>query len=786
MVSRGSRLEIILGLKDETKGGMQSVSNKLKGMRTQFLAITAVVGGFAAVSIKAASSLEEQMASAETTFKSAFGTIQEFANQAAGDLNLSKRAAFEYTAQIGGIVKATDETIEAQADMSVGVVSLAADLASFRDLDIDVALQKIRAGLVGEAEPLRVVGVQLTAAKVAAKAMTMGLADANGELSEGAKISARWAVIQEELADANGDVMRTSESVANRARDVQEVFENLRAEVGTKLLPVTASLLNIISGLITSFTNLPDGAQNVILILAGLTGAIAAIGLIIPPLIAGFGALGAIWAVASGASAIFTVSLWSQVAAWIALNAATGGIIIAIGALIAGIVLLIMNWDESVRAIKIGVNAMSGAVEHLANYFIDAANKIIKAMNKIGSIFGKEIDEIASVEIPRFNTAMEEMAEVSDEVKEEIIEDQKEVTASTREELAEQKRLLQDKTQEIRKSVDQQVQFGKYLFDTEMRLRREKRQANAKELAEEEAAAKEAREKEAAAAKEAQEHTARRLIAEWEDRKAYNRKLIAERIAHLERERVAQEKMHQERQDFLAREKADAEAAAKEREEIAIAEAEAIVKENQDKYDKLKEARELALANDLKLMEQRADAAKALEERNREAFEEIRKSVEQLPSVIAAGASVGGKEAISDRSAVFRAFKASQHAVTNELDALKAQLAAGDFGIGLASEEGLLAQIAKLQGIRESDQFKGGRLGELFAPPGGFGSGGPPMLPGMKAFPIAPTVIVNVSGSILAESDLKALAQDAINNQAVQSSPFDSFNRGANNAGSLN
>ena len=739
MVSRGSRLEIILGLKDETKGGMQSVSNKLKGMRTQFLAITAVVGGFAAVSIKAASSLEEQMASAETTFKSAFGTIQEFANQAAGDLNLSKRAAFEYTAQIGGIVKATDETIDAQADMSVGVVSLAADLASFRDLDIDVALQKIRAGLVGEAEPLRVVGVQLTAAKVAAKAMTMGLADANGELSEGAKISARWAVIQEELADANGDVERTSESVANRARDVQEVFENLRAEVGMKLLPVTASLLKIISGLISSFTNLPDGVQNVILILAGLTGAIAVIGLAIPPLIAGFGALGVVWGVASGASVIFSASLWAQVAAWIALNAATGGIIIAIGALIAGIVLLIMNWDESVRAIKIGANFVIDAFETLANGVIKGINKIIEGLNKVAGVFGKQIDQVADVEIPRFNTAMEEMAEVSDEVKEEIIEDQVEVTHEMKKQLEEQVKLAKEAAREAREHTDKRLIAEwenrkewnrKMLKEKEDHLERER-------LAEEEAARAS---KEAARAE--QDHIDRRLIAEWEQRKAYNRK------------------MYQERQDFLAREKADAEAAAKEREEIAVAEAEAIVKENQDKYDKLKEARELALANDLKLMQNRADAAKALEERNRKAFDDLRKSVEQLPSVIASNINQGRPSfGTAQDLAVLKG--AGKNVM---IDPLTGRL----IGKTVTGGFTFLGQSPELAG-----SFFGAESQAIVRAQN-------------EALTARMNIHINVAGSIVSENELKQIAQDVINNQAVQSSPFDSFNRGANNAGSLN
>ena len=275
--------KIVITAADQASKKLDGITEKARGMRTAFLAIGAATTAIGVVSVKAASDLEESAQAAEVTFKSAFQAVDQFANGAAGAFNLSRRAAFEYTAQLGGIFNASGLAAQASANMSIEATKLAADLASFKNLEIDVALQKIRAGLVGEVEPLRTVGVLLSAAAVEAKAMTLGLQDANGELSEGAKVQARFALITEQLSDAQGDVARTSESVANQTREMQMNMENLRAEVGEQLLPVTADLLSTMNELVVGLEKVPDPAIKTGVAIGGITAAIAGLGLIIYP-----------------------------------------------------------------------------------------------------------------------------------------------------------------------------------------------------------------------------------------------------------------------------------------------------------------------------------------------------------------------------------------------------------------------------------------------------------------------------------------------------------------------
>jgi hypothetical protein len=112
---------------------------------------------------------------------------------------------------------------------------------------------------------------------------------------------------------------------------------------------------------------------------------------------------------------IMATGLGFVTAGFIGLNVATGGIIIAIGALAAGIVLLIQNWDAVVRAVKIGANALITAFEFFfKEVLLFNVNNAIRAFNLLAGVFGKKIDLI-EIDIKRFDTSVEKSAEVVDE-----------------------------------------------------------------------------------------------------------------------------------------------------------------------------------------------------------------------------------------------------------------------------------------------------------------------------------------------------------------------------------
>lgn len=219
--------------------------------------VTAVAGAALFGSfIKAGSDLNESFNKANVVFGDSISLIREFGETSARSVGLSKQAAYEALGTFGNLFNALGSTRREAAGMSVETVKLAADLASFNNIPVDEALERLRSGLVGEIEPLRRLGISFNAAQVEAKAMELGLADVNGEISEGAKVQARLALITEQSGNALGDFARTSDDLANKTRIIKAEFQDTGARIGTQLLPVILQLAQTVEPLISLFGDL--------------------------------------------------------------------------------------------------------------------------------------------------------------------------------------------------------------------------------------------------------------------------------------------------------------------------------------------------------------------------------------------------------------------------------------------------------------------------------------------------------------------------------------------------
>ncbi len=205
-------------------------------------------------SVRAASELNEQISATRTIFKDAAGAVLDFGD-AADAIGVSERAALQAANGFGDLFTKLGYSSKAAAVFSEDLVRVAADFASFKDLSPEDVLEKLRSGLAGESEPLRALGVFLNEAKVEAEGMKLGLADAHGELDDGAKVAARYSLIIGEMGEAYGDVSRTADSYANTQRRFAASTEDLKAEIGQGLLPVLTDLATIATNVTESLAS---------------------------------------------------------------------------------------------------------------------------------------------------------------------------------------------------------------------------------------------------------------------------------------------------------------------------------------------------------------------------------------------------------------------------------------------------------------------------------------------------------------------------------------------------
>ena len=196
--------------------------------------------------IDAASDLSESINAVNVAFGDSAEGVLKLGENAARGLGLSKNELFGISVQFSSFAK----TIAGEGGNVVGVVDdiskRGADFASVFNLEVSDALGKFQSGLAGSSEPLRAYGIDVSAATVTAYALANGIGDGSGQLTEQEKVLARYGTIMEQTDQVTGDFVNTSDGLANQQRIAKAEFENLRAEVGEKFLPILNNLMSFI------------------------------------------------------------------------------------------------------------------------------------------------------------------------------------------------------------------------------------------------------------------------------------------------------------------------------------------------------------------------------------------------------------------------------------------------------------------------------------------------------------------------------------------------------------
>lgn len=228
---------------------MGRVQGAFAGLGSKLLALGAAIGGgaFLGKAIQGASNLAETQSKVNTVFGDSAGIVTGFADDMAKQFGLTKQPLLDAASIFGLMAKGAGFAEKEAAGFSTSMAGLAADASSFYNVPLDVALEKIRAGLSGEAEPLRAFGVFLSDAAMQAKAAEMGMGGLNGKLTEGQKIAVRAALIQEQLATANGDLARTAQGTANQQRKALGDVENATIAFGAAVMPIYTGFLQAAS-----------------------------------------------------------------------------------------------------------------------------------------------------------------------------------------------------------------------------------------------------------------------------------------------------------------------------------------------------------------------------------------------------------------------------------------------------------------------------------------------------------------------------------------------------------
>lgn len=201
--------------------------------------------------VAVASDISESQSKVQVVFGKSAIEVDKFAATSAKSMGISKAAYLEAAGTLGNLFVSLKLPQGEAAKMSTRMISLASDMASFNNATPEEALEALRSGLVGEAEPLRRFGVNLNDATLRQKALELGLIKTTKDaLDPAVKAQATYALVLEQTKTAQGDFARTSDGLANSQRILKAQFSDMQGELGEKLLPaavkVTGAMIELI------------------------------------------------------------------------------------------------------------------------------------------------------------------------------------------------------------------------------------------------------------------------------------------------------------------------------------------------------------------------------------------------------------------------------------------------------------------------------------------------------------------------------------------------------------
>lgn len=289
----------------------RSFGSRMKSAALGIASGVALVGGIVAVGAKqaidSARDLNETQSKVDVVFGKSAANVKQWAASMATDFGQSRKSALDAAATFALYGKQAGKTGKDLFNFSTDLTGLASDMASFSNTSPEEAIQAIGAAFRGESDPIEKYGVLLNESRLQQVAMEKGIIKTSVSLPklraaniavevaqraynaavkehgknslEARKASAQLGVAQERVktmtegttkpltsqqrvlavqaalydqlgkkgSGTMGDFERTSAGLANQQRILAAQTENLKAKIGSALLPIVTSLVTTLT-----------------------------------------------------------------------------------------------------------------------------------------------------------------------------------------------------------------------------------------------------------------------------------------------------------------------------------------------------------------------------------------------------------------------------------------------------------------------------------------------------------------------------------------------------------
>ena len=193
--------------------GAKQVLNTLKDMTTESINFTETVNLFNVSFGKGLEGLNQY-----------YEQALDFQERLEEKLGVNIEESMRYQALFNSMTKSMGLGANYAYTLSENMTKLGYDLASLYNIDTESAMTKLRAGLAGQTEPLRELGLDITEQSLKPILQELNVTNSDGELrsirnmSQAEKTILRYIAVLKQAQIAQGDFARTMDSPANQLR----------------------------------------------------------------------------------------------------------------------------------------------------------------------------------------------------------------------------------------------------------------------------------------------------------------------------------------------------------------------------------------------------------------------------------------------------------------------------------------------------------------------------------------------------------------------------------------
>jgi hypothetical protein len=221
-----------------------------------------------AVAVKTAADVEEMTNKFGVLFGSSSKDVEKWAAAHAQAVGRSRYDIMGYLADTQAVLTGLGMTTAEAETLSKQIVETSIDIASFHNAaDVDV-LQAYISALVGQTEPMRKFGSDVTDNTLKFYLQSQGIEANVEQMSFLEKATLRANIITTQQTAAQGDAARTVDSFTNQMKALQAAAKDMSVEFGEELIPYIQLMTRSLNDLIGWFNDLDTSTRKNITVIA--------------------------------------------------------------------------------------------------------------------------------------------------------------------------------------------------------------------------------------------------------------------------------------------------------------------------------------------------------------------------------------------------------------------------------------------------------------------------------------------------------------------------------------